>query len=66
MFPGQGSQYIGMGKEFYEQIPICKEVSDRASEVTGLDIPALCYLRKSNYMASLCNLRNNEKNLEWH
>ena len=41
--PGQGSQYIGMGKEFYEQIPICKEVYDLASEVTGLDIPALCF-----------------------
>ena len=33
MFPGQGSQYIGMGKEFYEQIPICKEVYDLAAEV---------------------------------
>ena len=43
MFPGQGSQYIGMGKEFYEQIHICKEVYDLASEVTGLDIPALCF-----------------------
>lgn len=43
MFPGQGSQYIGMGKEFYEQIPVCKEVYDLASEVTGLDIPALCF-----------------------
>ena len=43
MFPGQGSEYIGMGKEFYEQIPICKEVYDLASEVTGLDIPALCF-----------------------
>ena len=43
MFPGQGSQYIGMGKEFYEQIPICKEVYDLASEVNGLDIPALCF-----------------------
>ncbi len=43
IFPGQGSQYIGMGKEFYEQMPICKEVYDLASEVTGLDIPALCF-----------------------
>ena len=43
LYPGQGSQYIGMGKEFYEQIPICKEVYDLASEVTGLDIPALCF-----------------------
>lgn len=43
MFPGQGSQYIGMGKEFYEQIPICKEVYDLASEVTGLDIPGTVF-----------------------
>ena len=43
MFPGQGSQSRGMGKEFYEQITICKEVYDLASEVTGLDIPALCF-----------------------
>lgn len=43
MFPGQGSQYIGMGKEFYESIPAAKAVYDLASEVTGLDIPALCF-----------------------
>ncbi len=43
MFPGQGAQYIGMGKEFYEQFDICKAVFDLASNVTGLDIPALCF-----------------------
>lgn len=43
VFPGQGAQYTGMGKEFYEQIPSCREVFDLASEVTGLDIPALCF-----------------------
>lgn len=37
IFPGQGSQYVGMGKEFYENLPICREVYDLASEVTGLD-----------------------------
>ena len=41
MFPGQGAQYVGMGKEFYDTIPACKAVYDLASEVTGLDLPAL-------------------------
>lgn len=43
MFPGQGSQYVGMGKAFYEQIPEAKKVFDTASEAAGLDIPALCF-----------------------
>ena len=43
MFPGQGSQYIGMGKEFYDSFPVAKEVFDKASEVTGLDIAKLCF-----------------------
>lgn len=44
IFPGQGSQYAGMGKDFYENIPVSREVIDKASRVTGLDIPALCFL----------------------
>ncbi len=43
VFPGQGAQYVGMGQDFYEQIPACREVFDLASTVTGLDIPALCF-----------------------
>ena len=43
MFPGQGSQYIGMGKEIYEKYPIAKEVFDKASEITGLDVAAMCF-----------------------
>lgn len=43
IFPGQGAQYVGMGKEFYEQIPVCREVFDIASEASGLDIAALCF-----------------------
>ena len=43
MFPGQGAQYIGMAKEFYEQMPECKAVFDEASKASGLDIAALCF-----------------------
>lgn len=42
-FPGQGAQYIGMGKDFYAQSQTAKAVFDKASEVTGVDIPALCF-----------------------
>lgn len=43
MFPGQGAQYIGMGKDFYEQIPVSKEMFELASKASGLDVPALCF-----------------------
>lgn len=43
VFPGQGAQYIGMGREFYESSKSAKEVFELASEATGLDIPALCF-----------------------
>lgn len=43
MFPGQGAQYIGMGKEFYEQEDVCKAVFDMASSATGLDLASLCF-----------------------
>lgn len=43
VFPGQGSQYIGMGKEFYEKVPASRRVFERAGEASGLDVAALCF-----------------------
>lgn len=43
MFPGQGAQYVGMGKDFYEQIPVCREMFKLAGEAGGLDVEALCF-----------------------
>lgn len=43
LFPGQGAQYVGMAKDFYEQYPAAKEVFETASKVSGLDVPALCF-----------------------
>lgn len=43
MFPGQGAQYIGMGKEFFDRFPVSRAAYDMASEITGLDIAGLCF-----------------------
>lgn len=43
VFPGQGAQHAGMGKEFYERSKKAREIFDLASKATGLDIPALCF-----------------------
>ena len=43
LYPGQGAQKAGMGKDFYENSPLAKELYDEASEALGLDMKALCF-----------------------
>lgn len=43
VFPGQGAQYIGMGKEFYENFEECRKIYDKANELLGFDIKSLIF-----------------------
>lgn len=43
VFPGQGSQYAGMGKDLAEEFPAAMEVFDTANDVLGYDIKKLCF-----------------------
>ncbi len=43
IYPGQGAQVCGMGKDFYEQTELGKQVFDLATELLGFSVPELCF-----------------------
>ncbi|MBR6285868.1 MAG: ACP S-malonyltransferase [Bacteroidaceae bacterium] len=43
VFPGQGSQFIGMGKDLYENNKIAKELFDKANEILGFNITEIMF-----------------------
>jgi malonyl CoA-acyl carrier protein transacylase len=42
VFPGQGSQFVGMGKDLYDNNPLAKELFEKADEILGLKLPISC------------------------
>lgn len=43
IFPGQGAQTVGMGKDLYENFPPAKEIFDKANEILKFDLRRLCF-----------------------
>ena len=43
LFPGQGAQTVGMGREVFEKVPAARELFERANEVLGYDLKILCF-----------------------
>lgn len=43
LFPGQGTQYVGMGKDFYTHFEEAQEVFHQANEILGFDIAEMCF-----------------------
>ena len=43
VFPGQGAQFVGMGKDLYENNPVAKEMFDKANEILGFIITDLMF-----------------------
>ena len=48
MFPGQGAQYVGMGKDFYDAVPVSREMFELAGKASGLDVVSLCFEENEN------------------
>ena len=43
VFPGQGSQYVGMGKELHDRFKLVRDIYDEASSVVGYDMAEKCF-----------------------
>ena len=57
LFPGQGSQFVGMGQDFYDSYPEIRDIFQQGSDICGRDLAALCFNGPMEELTRTVNLQ---------
>ncbi len=57
LFPGQGSQSVGMGEEFYREYDVVREIFDMTEEISRINISKLCFKGPMEDLTMTVNLQ---------
>lgn len=55
VFPGQGSQYVGMARDFYENDAAARELIDAADRILGVPLSTICFQGPEEELRQTCN-----------
>ena len=61
LFPGQGAQTVGMGKDVYEKYEESRKIYDKASEISGIDVKKICFEGPEEELNKTENKRNRSR-----